>query len=350
VTAADRLLAEVRRTLFTGPEAQQGVLVAISGGPDSVALARALLAARPDSNVPIGWAHLNHRLRGAESDADQAFVRHLFEMLEGVGGLSLVVHEIDTAQLAKSRGNNLEATARQERYRWLTDMARQAGWQRVVTGHTADDQAETVAHRLLRGSGLTGLRGIAARRRLAGGIEVIRPLLQVNRQDALAYLHGLGQSYRLDSSNSDLRFTRNRIRHELLPHLAEAYNPRIGQVLVRLADHASEAWQVEARAGARLLKLAELPRAGPVVVLDANRLAAAAKAHVRVALRRLWRREGWSKGKMGFAHWDRLATLAIALQGACDLPGGIHARRRNHVLQLGPKVRVSHGESAEIRR
>src|SRR5690606_24443286 len=127
-------------------------------------------------------------------------------------------------------GENLEQVAREERYAWLARVAAEegAGW--VATGHTADDQAETVLHRLLRGTGLRGLRGIAARRELRPGIWLLRPLLHLGRADVLAYLGALGQDYRRDSSNLDPRFTRNRIRSELLP-LLRTFNPDVTRAL-----------------------------------------------------------------------------------------------------------------------
>src|SRR5262249_54909010 len=135
---------------------------------------------------------------------------------------------------------NREAHARRQRYDWLTKVAAESGIPWIATGHTADDQAETVLFRLLRGTGLDGLRGIAPIRALAGEVRVVRPLLSATRQDVLDYLAGLGQDYRTDESNADRRFTRNRIRHELLPLLARAYNPRVREVLCRLASQAAE--------------------------------------------------------------------------------------------------------------
>src|SRR5207237_1638397 len=120
------------------------------------------------------------------------------------------------------------------RYRWLAETAREVGARWVATGHTADDQAETVLHRLLRGTGLQGLRGIAARRDLEPGVGVVRPLLQTTRGEVIAYLDGLGHPYRVDATNSDLSYTRNRIRAELLPLLAARYNPAVVRVLARL--------------------------------------------------------------------------------------------------------------------
>lgn len=304
-------------------------VVAVSGGPDSVALLRALASCRAGS--PLVVAHLNHRLRGAESDADEGFVRDLAASL----GLEFAVEQTDAAAQANEAGENLEATARRLRYEWLASVAARwrFGW--VATGHTANDQAETVLHRLLRGSGLKGLRGIAARRPLASGVEVVRPLLQVTREEVLAYLAAEGQSYREDRSNADLRLTRNRIRHELLPHLAERYNPAVVRVLTRLAEQAEEVYAGAEEEARRLLVEAERPRAGSLMVLDRRTLAAAPRHRLREALRLLWQREGWPVDAMGFEHWQRLADVARGDAAAVDLPGGISARRREQVVQIG---------------
>lgn len=303
-----------------------GLVVAVSGGPDSVALVRALLAVRPEE-TPLVLAHLNHQLRGGDSDADEAFVRAF-----AAPHLPVVCHRLDIAALAG--GDNLEAVARRERYRWLADVARAHDLRFVATGHNANDQAETVLHRLLRGAGIDGLRGIAARRPLADGVEVVRPLLDVTRDEIEAYLVELGQEARHDTSNDDRRFTRNRLRHELLPLLARDYNPRVVEVLGRLARQADEAAREEESRAAELLRHAELPRAGTTVVLDAEALRGASRREVRAALRLVWRRERWSMDRMTFADYERVAALAEAEHGAHDLPGGVQARRAGRVLRL----------------
>jgi tRNA(Ile)-lysidine synthase len=231
----------------------------------------------------------------------------------------------------------LEGTARHLRYDWLAGVARERGIRRVATGHTADDQAETVLHRLLRGTGLQGLRGIAPRRVIAPGVELVRPMLGVRRADVLSFLEALGQSYRVDSTNSDLQRTRNRIRHELLPLLADQYNPAIVDVLGRLAQQAAEAFRDEQAAAETLLAAAELPRAGQELVFDQPRLAAASEREVRAMLRLVWEREGWSRDAMGYVAWQRLTALARGAGKSADFPGGVHARRRGRVWLLGPR-------------
>jgi tRNA(Ile)-lysidine synthase len=332
------LVGRAERCLRRLEGIERGLVVAVSGGPDSVALVRTAAAARwrrPPS--PLVLAHLNHQLRGPESDRDEEFVAELHAALVegGVPDLHLRRQRLDVGALARAEGGNLEDVARRERYRWLAEVARSfgAGW--VATGHTASDQAETVLHRLLRGTGLQGLRGIAARRPLEPGIDVVRPLLRCCRAEVLAYLQALAQPYREDESNRDLRFTRNRIRHELLPHLAAHYNPAVETLLARLAEQASEVHDEETQEAAALLREAEQPRAGELIILDRERLGAQTRRAVRAVFRLLWQREGWSLGRMGYDDWDRLAGLVSGESGGLDLPGGIHARRRERVIQVG---------------
>ena len=311
-----------------------GMLVAVSGGPDSVALLRALAALRPEDELVI--AHVNHQLRGVESDADEEFVRDLHARLvsAGAGKLVLRCRRADTAGQARSERANLEAVARRIRYEWLGQVAAETGTRWIATGHTADDQAETVLHRLLRGTGLKGLRGIAPRRTLTITAELVRPLLGLRRADVLAYLDAVGQSYRTDSSNRDPRFTRNRIRHELLPLLAEEFNPRIVQILTRLARQANEAYEREQHRARDLLAAAERPRAGSTLILDCTALAPVPASEIRAVFRLLWEREGWPTGRLNFDAWDRLASVVRGEIGGVDLPGAVRVQRTERVVRI----------------
>ena len=317
----------------------EGLVVAVSGGPDSVALARAAALARDRVDSRLVFAHLNHGLRGAESDADEAFVADLATHV----GVEFCSVRIDVAAEAQRSGANLEASARRLRYEWLADMACEHGLRTVATGHTADDQAETVLHRLLRGTGLQGLRGIAPRRALCPDVELVRPLLGVTRAEVLAFLQSLGQPFREDSSNCDLRHTRNRIRHELLPLLSREFNPAIVSVLGRLAAQADEAFREEEAAAAALLAATELPRAARQLVFDHVRLAAAPERDVRAMFRHVWDREGWSRDGMTFAAWSRLAAIARGEEKAADFPGGVHVCRKGRVLLVEPRPRLCSG-------
>lgn len=329
------LVQKVGRFLSHLDARTSGWVVAVSGGPDSVALLRALLALSYPG--PLVVAHLNHQLRGSESDADEAFVRDLVETLQEKrsGGLQFVSARIRIAEQARAERANLEDTARHVRYGWLADIARLHGAGFVATGHTANDQAETILHRLLRGAGLKGLRGIAARRPSETGIELVRPLLQVTRQEVLAYLHDDKQLYCEDSTNLEMGFTRNRIRHELLPLLANQYNPGIVDVLCRLAEQADTEYQHVEEDARRLLAATEKPRAGEMLIFDRGHLIAVPPDRLREMFRLVWQREAWPMGGMSFAAWDRLAAVVQGGQVAVDLPGGIRVRCLERVVQVG---------------
>ena len=300
-------------------------IVALSGGPDSVALAAACRSALASGLLGgLHLAHLNHGLRGAESDADEDFVRALAEKWQ----LPLAVERRAIA------GPGIEETARRVRYEWLAEVARQrsAGW--IATGHNADDQAETVLHRILRGAGLAGLAGIAPDRTLDGSVRLLRPLLSVTRSEILAYLATEKLEFRVDSSNADVRFTRNRIRHELMPILTRDYNPALADVLRRLARQADD-WQraVSARAEELLAEI-ERPPAGTMVVLDRSKLAELDPMWIREIARAVWRRECWPQGAMTFDDWDRVVSLADGSLSRHDFPDGVRAKATPHVVQM----------------
>jgi tRNA(Ile)-lysidine synthase len=177
----------------------------------------------------------------------------------------------------------------------------------------------------------------SVRATLESEILLVRPLLAVRRQAVLDYVNDHGIPYRIDSSNSDLRFTRNRLRHELLPQLQEHHNPAIVEVLCRLAEQARELHEESERCALDLLTESELPRAGAILVFAADRLAGCSANEVREMFRCVWQREGWPMGEMDFERWHRLAEIAQGTLPACDFPGKIHVRRIGRVIQVVPE-------------
>lgn len=314
----------VRQFLNSIDPLPRGIVIAVSGGADSVALLRALHA---EFDGPLVVAHLNHGLRGPESDADAEFVANLANQLM----LPVRVERRDV-----TGGENLEAAARRVRYEWLSEMAQAAGADFVATGHTADDQAETVLVRLLRGAGLPGLRGIARRRRLTDGVSLIRPLLDVRRSVVEAYLASLGQPWQDDASNADRRFTRNRIRHDLLPKLAGEYNPRVVEMLNRLSRQARHWQRLTARETRRTLARVELPRAGHCVVLDRSALGAISAERTADLWAAIWRRERWPAADMGSREFRRIADWCRDDSAALQLPGGIRIVRNDRTIVARP--------------
>ena len=214
------------------------VAVAVSGGADSVALLRAMADAAPEIGLVLSVAHVHHGLRGAEADADAEFVRALAERL----GCAFQLHRVDTATTAREKKETIEEAARVLRYAWFRELLAEGGTDAVATAHTLDDQAETVLHRLLRGAWTEGLGGIHPVIDVGRGV-ILRPFLGVRRAEIETWLHALGQAWREDSTNAETVYTRNRIRHELLPRLAE-FNPRVADQLAHMAELArdEEAW------------------------------------------------------------------------------------------------------------
>ena len=229
--------ASLERLGYTGKDFL--LVVAVSGGSDSVALLHALVNLQKSLSLRFHVAHLNHNFR-EEAEEDARFVAQMAQSL----ALPFTVQKIDPMAYQKEhRISSFEEAARQVRYHFLGDVARANKAVAVVLGHTTDDQAETVLMHLLRGSGLPGLAGMKELSTLRSpmeekGLTALRPLLEVTKEDTREYCHLRGIYFRDDPANLSMRFTRNRIRHQLLPALKE-YNPRIGEALVRLARNVS---------------------------------------------------------------------------------------------------------------
>ena len=216
--------------------------VGVSGGADSVALLRALHERKAELGMVLHVAHLHHGLRGAEADGDLEFVRAL------AAGLGLPFHEsrVETGREAEEQGESIEEAARRLRYGWFRKLMAGTPLDAIATAHTRDDQAETVCGKFLRGAWTEGLSGIHPLVQYAEG-QILRPLLGATRGEVESYLRALGQGWREDSSNRDEAYTRNRIRHELLPVL-EGWNPRLREHMAQMAEVAREEeawWEIE---------------------------------------------------------------------------------------------------------
>jgi tRNA(Ile)-lysidine synthase len=224
------MLKRIRKTIADCSLLERGdhLLVAVSGGPDSVALLRAMALLSSEYELRLTTAHLNHGLRGAEAKRDEEFVRSLCAGM----GIACICKTVDIRMLQKGRGMSLEEICREQRYRFLDEAAETCSARKIATGHHRDDQAETVLINLLRGSGPEGLKGIPPVR----DGRIIRPLLHVGRGEILEFLNREGITYMVDSSNLTPLFLRNRIRHELIPELTLKYNPGIVEALSHTAE------------------------------------------------------------------------------------------------------------------
>jgi tRNA(Ile)-lysidine synthase len=315
-TESSNLLEQVAATIsrynMLAPGAR--VMVAVSGGPDSVCLLHVL---RELKIQVAGVAHVNHKLRGEDSEADERFVAGMAREME------LRFYPI----AADCSVGNLEQTARRARRAFFHDLIRRGLADRIALGHTRDDQAETVLLRTLRGSGLAGLAGILP----VTAEGLIRPLLGVTRSEVEVFLRGRGIHWREDASNFEPRFARNRIRHRLLPLLKQEWNPRLAEALAHLADLAyeEERWwaaEIGRLAGQMLVRS---PGAVEVTTGDvANVPRAVARRLIRHAIRLV-------KGNLHavqFSHIEDVLELPET-GGRAELPG-IHAIRSFDWLRL----------------
>ncbi len=340
VSEVDRkLAAALGRAGFVGNDTT--LVAGVSGGADSSALLYSLHRLQARCGIQIHVAHLNHDFRGEEADEDARFVEGLAREL----GLPFSVEKRDPiAYQQERRISSFEQGAREMRYDFLARVAREAGAAAVAVGHTSDDLAETVLLHILRGSGLPGLRGMTeiAPWPWPTGLAtpvLFRPLLDVTKAQTVEYCNELGRVYRQDSGNSLFRFTRNRVRQELMPMLAEEYNPRVREALVRLARTSSleldyleaqldEVWQ-------KLVEPAETEDTGTEhtrpVAIDRQGLLALHPALRHMALRRAYSEVKGDARRLRENHLHAMSDLASGdpAGGSLHLPGGLQ-------FQVGP--------------
>jgi tRNA(Ile)-lysidine synthase len=301
------------------------VVVAVSGGADSVGLLRALHRLAAEHELDLTVAHLNHGVRGPAGDEDARFVATLADRL----ALPFVL-----GHWAPKRAGHFESDARRARMIWLADCAAERGATLVALGHTRDDQAETILHRILRGTGPHGLAGMPQQRPLAPGVTLIRPLLDVPRSAIRAWLAELGQDFREDASNTDVSRTRARLRHDLLPKLAHEYNPRVADAIVRLGNLAREENTRVRRRLARAWRITQAS-ATPQRVFLARPAFDELPIALRAELVRLaWRRAGWPERGMSAKRWLRVATLDASTPQRFAVGHGIDALVSDNSIEL----------------
>ena len=287
------------------------VVAAVSGGGDSVALLHLLAELTGRGLLTLaGVAHVNHRLRRPDSDEDERFCRNLASRF----GVPCLVESVAVDDVARSRRVSVEQAGHQVRHAFFGRAAGELGAARVALGHTIDDQAETVLLRLIRGAGAAGLSGMSPRAGL-----VVRPLLGVSRAELRGYLADRGIAFREDASNADLRVPRNRVRHELLPHL-RTYSPKIVEALARQADiaQADEAW-LSRRANEAGADLVSQNRGA--IEMDAAGLTALPPALARRVVREALERVAPGRAAIGFDPIERVRRVAAGGGRRADLPG-----------------------------
>ena len=315
-----------RRELF---HAGQRVGVAVSGGPDSVLLLHFMKTLAPGEGLTLAAVHFNHHLRGAESDGDEALVRDLATSLQ----MEYLRGEAEVGRVARERRGNLEAVARELRYRYFFSLVDQGRLDRVATAHTANDQAETVLMRLLRGTGTRGLGGIYPV--LEG--KVVRPFLGLTRAEVTQEIAARGLPYRVDSSNLNARLQRNKVRMELLPLLTKEYNPEIIPLLNQFADRARDdeaCLERFARDRAHPWRVRE----GREERIPIRALLEFPPALARRVLRQMLQMVQGSSHGLTHAHIESLRRFAAEAQSGRiqTLPGGAVARKEFSWLVVGP--------------
>jgi len=309
--ALDQLLPAVRGTTLG---------VAVSGGPDSVALLAALVSLMPGRDLNLYVLHVNHGLR-PEADDEQRFVESLCQRWQ----VPWVVEKL----VPPSKRNGIEAWAREARYRFFRRVRDKLELTAVALAHTRDDQAETVLFRCLRGSARRGLAGIPV---LRDG-WIVRPLLDCSRQQVMQYLSAQHLSFMMDSSNADLRYARNKIRHQLLPLLEREFSPRVRDHLVNMAAvfREEEEW-LERLAMAARARIQESPS-----VLSLSQFACEPEG-LQARILRQWIESDTAVHDVSFSHLRRLRALASGQSlTAVDLPGGMSVRREEKQLVLEKK-------------
>ncbi len=332
--------AIVRHGLLDGFQSpRRVVVVAVSGGPDSLCLLHVMLALAPEFEIALHVAHLNHGLRGGEADADARFVQETAE----AWGVPFSLGVADVPALVREHRLSVEEAARQARYAFLARTAAQVGAERIALGHNADDQTETTLMHWLRGAGLAGLRGMEPKSLLSqpscegaededgagrlhvGAPELIRPLLQVTRSQIEAYCTENNLAPRFDLSNLDRTYFRNRLRHDLLP-LLEQYNPNVREVIRRSAQALAGDYElVRAQAEAGWRETLRNESGERRVVLDLPRWRALPIGLQRSTLRRAVDRLRRNLRDIGWEHVENAVWIGRTRETGTQatLPGGL---------------------------
>lgn len=314
------------------------VIVAVSGGADSVALLHVLRNMKSELGIELIAAHINHGIRGEDADQDALFVQELAARF----GLASVVEKVDVPAFSRKIRAGLEETARKVRYEFLERVAKDSGAVRIAVAHTADDQAETVLLNIIRGAGLDGLSGMPAVRG-----KIIRPLIEAFRTDVEAYLRENKIDWRTDITNLSPEYTRNRVRLQLIPMLETEFNPRVKDSLISLsrlardeAEAAESATELEFRAAAK--------EAGQEsVVLDAALLKNLPKALLRRCVRKAIEMVKGDLRDIEYMQVERIAENVVENEDfSLTLPSGvIYARLTEGELRIfrivePPKIEV----------
>ncbi len=314
------------------------VLVAVSGGADSVALLRCLsqIAVAAQGRGELAVAHVNHRTRGDQSDFDQHWVGQLSDQL----GLQYVTRRLQSPPPTSRQGRGFEGWLRQQRYAALLELAQSTGARFVALGHTRDDQVETILFRILRGTGIAGLTGIPPTRQLGPHVTAVRPMLSAGRREIIQYLQAINQDYLHDEQNELLSIARNRLRHGLLPQLREQYNPNVDEAILQLGKLAAEAQVVLDDFAQSLLDQFVHFEPDGVVRIQTQRIESAPDYLLRTALISIWHKMKWPQREMAYHKWVELAEFVADTSkpgekpSSISLPGNIRVTRDGDLVLI----------------
>lgn len=335
-----KIIDTVFKTISSHKMFQPGdrVLVALSGGPDSVALLHILLALSPLFFAEMGIAHLNHSLRDQDSDDDALFTKNMAADLE----VPCFIEKKDVKTYQKKYRLSLEEAARRVRYNFLLDVSDKNRFNKIATAHHANDNAELVLMYMLRGSGLSGLSGIPPVRKLPwNNVQIVRPLINVARHEIIDFLSKKRLKYRIDKSNKDTKYLRNRVRLQLLPFLKNVYNPGIVETLNRTARiaRAEEEW-IDVETIEPLLKKILLKKEDNKIVLPVKSVTILHEAVQRRIIRKSVEKVKGDLRRVSFHHVDSILNLLKkkAAHWSLDLPDRIRIQREYDFLFISKEI------------
>lgn len=331
---APSFIKKVRETITHYDMLRGGekVLAAVSGGQDSVCMLKALLDLRKRLKIELVVANMDHGIRGDESVSDSRFVGRL----AAGAGLEFVHKKVNIKNEEKNK-RSIEEVARERRYSFLCEAARKSGCSVIATGHTLDDQAETVLMRVISGTSTAGLGGIPPVR-YEGDLRIIRPLIRTEKREAGCYLRGAGWEFVEDSTNSKLVYLRNKVRIEIMPFL-EKYNPKLKRALANLSDGVRDEFAEErARRSVAAVAAISLGKDNVVPISD---MVLQPKMVRKEIFKELLIRSGGNIKKLTYRHWmdlDRILRSGSA-GNAIDLPGDIRATRTRDEIIFAKRPR-----------
>ncbi|MDP6685444.1 MAG: tRNA lysidine(34) synthetase TilS [Candidatus Omnitrophota bacterium] len=306
------------------------LLIGISGGPDSVTLLYCLYELKKDFSLDITCAHLDHKFRGEESQEDRRFCEGLAKKLD----IDIVCDEIDVPKIAKEEGISPEAAAREERYNFFKKAAQTKKITKIAVGHNKDDQAETVLMRAIRGSGLAGLGGMNPVKSMQG-VTIIRPLIEVSRKDIEGFIVEKGLKFRRDSSNDKVVFTRNRVRHELIPYIEKNFNSNIKNVLANMCENLRVENEFLEKYSKRKFNSLSKVQTGEIII-DLKKLKKQPDAVKKRILRSALESFKGNLRTLTYQHWREMEELIANRPGnsIVDLPGGINIVKEKNKLVI----------------